>query len=371
MGPLAAILPDLAAWDGSYLGYSAGLAVLGALGLRQLLQRFRVEPAAARPPSPMLEPLLGLGLSLLAFGYVYPRIDTGWDWACVVYSVGLGLLGLSQLRRWWREERSEEPAPVTPVDALLGLGLGLLAFGFIYPRVQAELVHRLSSEQILPSLSSQLQMGVLGQMVATGLMIGTWLALRPTVAWRPSAPSDPTRPNNDPLAALPGLHPRQLGIAFVCVLGLGLAGAVIWKLIHTSWELAAAYGFPFAAPADQPQDVVQLVLDVPVYSRTFVMLALTVSVGAPIMEEIAFRGMIYPALKRLLPPSRGPAILFTGLLFSTVHLSWSAALPLLGFGCFLCLVRDRLGLLACIAIHAAFNFTSLLWLKLAPNASSL
>ena len=60
-----------------------------------------------------------------------------------------------------------------------------------------------------------------------------------------------------------------------------------------------------------------------------------------------------------------------GLLFATVHLSWSAALPLLGFGCFLCLVRDRFGLLACIAVHAAFNFTNLLWLKLAPNASTL
>jgi hypothetical protein len=34
-------------------------------------------------------------------------------------------------------------------------------------------------------------------------------------------------------------------------------------------------------------------------------------------------------------------------------------------------VRDRFGLLACIAVHAAFNFTSLLWMKLAPNASTL
>ena len=115
----------------------------------------------------------------------------------------------------------------------------------------------------------------------------------------------------------------------------------------------------------------QLVLDVPMQSRTFMMLALTVSVGAPIMEELAFRGMIYPGLKALLPPSRWPAVILTGLLFATVHLSWSAALPLLGFGCFLCLVRDRFGLLTCIAVHAAFNFTTLLWLKLAPNASSL
>ena len=299
------------------------------------------------------------------------RAFTAWDWACVAYSVGLGVLGLVWLRRWFREEQVDEPSPSSPVDALIGLGLGLLAFGFVYPMVQAALVERLTSEQLLPSVSSHLLMGLIGQLVATGLMVGVWLTLRPALVWNASAPMDPLRAHNHPGSALPGLNPRLIGYALVCVIGLGLAGAVIWKLVHLTWAFAAAHGFPFAAPADEPQDVVQLVLDVPFGSRTFDMLLLTVSLGAPIMEEIAFRGMIYPGLKRLLPPSRWPAVVITGLLFSTVHLSWSAALPLLGFGCFLCLVRDRFGLLTCIGVHAAFNFTSLLWLKLAPNASSL
>ncbi len=296
---------------------------------------------------------------------------TDWDWACVAYTVGLGLLGIVRLRRWFREERPDEPAPSAPIDALLGLGLGLVAFGFVYPFVQSVLVQRLTSEQLFPSVSSHLLMGLVGQMVATALMVALWIALRPAVIWSPTAPANAPDATNHPLAALPGLHPRAIGTALVCVIGLGLAGAVGWKLLHTAWEFAAAHGFPFAAPADEPQDVVQLVLDVPVRSRTFLMLTLTVSVGAPIMEELAFRGMIYPGLKRLLPPSRWPAVILTGLLFATVHLSWSAALPLLGFGCFLCLVRDRYGLLACMAVHAAFNFSNLLWLKLAPNASSL
>ncbi|MEY2750453.1 MAG: hypothetical protein RLZZ550_424 [Verrucomicrobiota bacterium] len=296
---------------------------------------------------------------------------TDWDWACVAYTVGLGLLGIVRLRRWFREERPDEPAPSAPIDALLGLGLGLVAFGFVYPFVQSVLVQRLTSEQLFPSVSSHLLMGLVGQMVATALMVALWIALRPAVIWSPTAPANAPDATNHPLAALPGLHPRAIGTALVCVIGLGLAGAVGWKLLHMAWEFAAAHGFPFAAPADEPQDVVQLVLDVPVRSRTFLMLTLTVSVGAPIMEELAFRGMIYPGLKRLLPPSRWPAVILTGLLFATVHLSWSAALPLLGFGCFLCLVRDRYGLLACMAVHAAFNFSNLLWLKLAPNASSL
>jgi membrane protease YdiL (CAAX protease family) len=296
---------------------------------------------------------------------------TAWDWACVAYSVGLGVLGLVWLRRWFREEQPDQRAPSSPIEALLGLGCGLFAFGGVYPEIQKMLVKGLMSEQILPSVSSHLQMGLVAQLVATGLMLALWIGLRAVVAWGPTAPTDPVHPPHNLLSALPRLRPGHIWTALVCVLGLGLAGAVLWKLLHATWALAAAHGFPFAAPADVPQPVVQLVLDVPMQSRTFMMLALTVSVGAPIMEELAFRGMIYPGLKALLPPSRWPAVILTGLLFATVHLSWSAALPLLGFGCFLCLVRDRFGLLTCIAVHAAFNFTTLLWLKLAPNASSL
>lgn len=296
---------------------------------------------------------------------------TAWDWACVAYSVGLGVLGLVWLRRWFREEQPDQRAPSSPIEALLGLGCGLFAFGGVYPEIQKMLVKGLMSEQILPSVSSQLQMGLVAQLVATGLMLALWIGLRAVVAWGPTAPTDPVHPPHNLLSALPRLRPRHIWTALVCVLGLGLAGAATWKLLHTAWAFVAAHGFPFAAPADVPQPVVQLVLDVPMQSRTFMMLALTVSVGAPIMEELAFRGMIYPGLKALLPPSRWPAVILTGLLFATVHLSWSAALPLVGFGCFLCLVRDRFGLMTCIAVHAAFNFTTLLWLKLAPNASTL
>ena len=48
-----------------------------------------------------------------------------------------------------------------------------------------------------------------------------------------------------------------------------------------------------------------------------------------------------------------------------------AALPLFAFGAFMCLVRDRYGLLACMAVHCSFNLWNLVWLKLAPNASTL
>ena len=46
-------------------------------------------------------------------------------------------------------------------------------------------------------------------------------------------------------------------------------------------------------------------------------------------------------------------------------------MPLFAFGAFMCLVRDRYGLLTCMAIHCSFNLWNLVWLKLAPNASTL
>ena len=64
------------------------------------------------------------------------------------------------------------------------------------------------------------------------------------------------------------------------------------------------------------------------------------------------------------------AVCLTGALFSAAHLSPSAALPLFAFGAFMCLVRDRYGLLTCMALHCSFNAWNLVWLKLAPNAST-
>jgi hypothetical protein len=37
----------------------------------------------------------------------------------------------------------------------------------------------------------------------------------------------------------------------------------------------------------------------------------------------------------------------------------------------MCLIRDRYGLLTCMAVHCSFNAWNLVWLKLAPNASTL
>lgn len=85
--------------------------------------------------------------------------------------------------------------------------------------------------------------------------------------------------------------------------------------------------------------------------------AAAVAVGAPIAEEVFFRGLLLSALRRRL--SDAPAIVVCGLLFGLAHASGTeaAAIPaLMIFGAILayCAVRTgRLG--AGIVAHMAFN----------------
>jgi len=91
----------------------------------------------------------------------------------------------------------------------------------------------------------------------------------------------------------------------------------------------------------------------------------SVTVGAPLLEEIGFRGILYPALREAIP--RGWAIALTGLLFGMLHGNLSALIPLSVMGAWLCQVRDRYGLGTCILIHALSNAWTIFWLITAPD----
>jgi membrane protease YdiL (CAAX protease family) len=256
--------------------------------------------------------------------------------------------------------------------------------------------------------------------------------------------------------ALRGFSVPRVLLGLLSIFALGLAATLVWKGFHVAWEQLFLSGWAGQPPADEPQEIVDAVLKTDVDTWRFFTIALAVTIGAPIMEELAFRGMLYPGLNRILSDSnqwlrgilwlafivpvvtwlssglnlaaftiqpvdpqtlipvdgssketrdvlilinfflksaailllsspfayamsklasathgRWIAIVVTGALFSAAHLSPSAALPLFAFGAFMCLVRDRYGLLTCMAIHCSFNAWNLVWLKLAPNASTL
>jgi len=84
------------------------------------------------------------------------------------------------------------------------------------------------------------------------------------------------------------------------------------------------------------------------------LVAVGVCVGAPLAEEVVFRGYIYAAVKRF---TNIPfAVIFSGLLFGAVHGNLLALLPLTILGIVLALAYEYTGSLwAPIAIHFCFN----------------
>ena len=88
-----------------------------------------------------------------------------------------------------------------------------------------------------------------------------------------------------------------------------------------------------------------------------VLILFAVAVLAPVVEELAFRGYLFPALTRWRGPWVGAAL--TALLFGAAHFASSplAALPALAvFGFGACLLYWFTGsLLPCVGLHAANN----------------
>ena len=84
-------------------------------------------------------------------------------------------------------------------------------------------------------------------------------------------------------------------------------------------------------------------------------------VCAPVIEEILFRGILYPAIKRLGFPQT--ALWLTALLFALSHANTMTFLPLVLLALLLTWLYERTGnLLTPILAHAAFNLTNFLWL---------
>jgi membrane protease YdiL (CAAX protease family) len=90
------------------------------------------------------------------------------------------------------------------------------------------------------------------------------------------------------------------------------------------------------------------------------------SVVAPFCEELCFRGFLYPWLKNWLP--RSLAVLATAMIFSALHGSWTAALPLLLLAWLLTELYEVSGSLwPSILLHCLFNSTTFVLLSYFPQ----
>lgn len=94
-----------------------------------------------------------------------------------------------------------------------------------------------------------------------------------------------------------------------------------------------------------------------------VVLVLVVVVGAPIVEEIVYRGWVHPGLVRSWGPTVGT--LATAVLFAAIHFVPVEFPGLLAFALVLGWARQRTGRLGlCVISHMAFNATGLLLVAL-------
>lgn len=209
-----------------------------------------------------------------------------------------------------------------------------------------------------------------GQCLAIVVMLVIGLTSAGSVQWSASAKLEgpvevePTSPFEDLIASWKSLNLKTIVTAFLSLCALAIIAGLIWKVFYYFCELNGQI---------LPEELQPLVEIIAQYDWNgslwpIIFLAAACIIGAPIIEEIVFRGTFYPALKRVLP--RGYAIIFTGLIFGIIHGSLSAVLPLTAFGCLLCVFRDRFGLATCICLHAAFNFHTFFWLIVAPKGAT-
>jgi membrane protease YdiL (CAAX protease family) len=83
-------------------------------------------------------------------------------------------------------------------------------------------------------------------------------------------------------------------------------------------------------------------------------MALLAVVVAPVVEEGIFRGLLYPAVRRM--AGRFVAVVATSALFGIAHLPPAVWAPLAVLGVFLAWLVETTGsLLPCVVAHAAFN----------------
>jgi membrane protease YdiL (CAAX protease family) len=93
----------------------------------------------------------------------------------------------------------------------------------------------------------------------------------------------------------------------------------------------------------------------------FFVFAILLVVGAPVVEEIFYRGLLLRSLKRYLSPTL--AVVVCGVVFGAAHLNLVTLAGLAGFGIVLAYLANRFGRLGPnILAHSAFNLVAVIGL---------
>ncbi len=292
-----------------------------------------------------------------------------WGWTFVTLSLGMLAWGAVRLARGDASPSPRlDPLPASTLPdwaqasamvALFVAAFSILAMGgpLIFAPLASGLLGGLVDDPGATIGNYQgvsLLGGFMGQLAAAGLLLGL-ARLEPGLLHALADASDRETLRWD------GAGLRRLLGLFAAALALMTVGTLIW----------AAFSHQAAANGTVLPDDNQLMVDALLNHRgpawPLVVTGLYVTIGAPLIEEIGFRGMMYPAFRRVLP--RGWAVALVGILFGIIHGNLATLLPITLLGAWLCLVRDRFGLGACVALHLMSNAWSFLWLLRAPEVA--
>jgi len=106
-------------------------------------------------------------------------------------------------------------------------------------------------------------------------------------------------------------------------------------------------------PGIKPQDFEQMLKTVN-STRGFLTMLLLGAVLAPLYEELLFRGMLYPAVRRYLGPTGGAIV--AGLIFGLAHWDLWRTIPLVIGGTLFCYIYEKTGSILVTALaHGTWN----------------
>ena len=131
-----------------------------------------------------------------------------------------------------------------------------------------------------------------------------------------------------------------------------LSQVVLIPLLYLPFDLL---GFDFDV-SEEAQDVIDRAS-----GPGLAVLALCIVIGAPLVEELFFRGLLQRSIHRRLGPAA--AIGVSALLFGLTHFQPLQLLGLVAFGVVLGVLAHRAGRLGpALVAHVAFNATTVVWL---------
>jgi membrane protease YdiL (CAAX protease family) len=152
-----------------------------------------------------------------------------------------------------------------------------------------------------------------------------------------------------------GVSGRRMGRALLSAIAVSLASLPAALL----WNLASAWTMQLIHVEPEMQTSIKMVKASPGVGQLSY-LAVVTMVSAPFIEETIFRGVLYPAVKRLGYPKA--ALVGTSLAFAALHGNLMSFVPLAILGIVWALLYEVTDtLLAPMLAHSVFNAVNFLW----------